>query len=213
MCRDIKCQLTITRLDCVVWKAAVLVGLDLVRGGVFLGMWARGLHKWVCGLAVVLLLALIPMGALSQDHGEGCTDFTAERITGIGGWLAHGDIGLSMRIWSSETSGLEVCFFAPTGGGRLWVLAKLLHRLIDTCYLDGYLVIGGGIPVGGSIDWQLINVSIGLEWGLPDLPELTFILEAGMSLVHHYHWYYGWRWRSQVVSGIGFQYYFRGGGR
>ena len=164
------------------------------------------------GLAVVLLLVLVPVGALSQEREEGCTDFPAERITGIGGWFAHRDIGLSMRLWASEKSGLEACFLAPTGGGRLWVLAKSLHRLIDTCYLDGYLAIGGGIPVGGNIDWQLIDVSIGLEWGLPDLAELTFILEVGVSLVHYYHcdyWSCSWRLRSEGSTGIRFfQYYF-----
>ena len=59
---------------------------------------ARELHMWVYGLAVVLILVFVLVGALSQEREEGCTDFTAERITGIGGWFAHGDIGLSMRI-------------------------------------------------------------------------------------------------------------------
>jgi len=50
-----------------------------------------------------------------------------------------------------------------------------------------------------------------LELGLPDLPELTFTVEVGVSLIHYYHcgyWSCSWDWRSQGFSGVGFQYYF-----
>jgi len=83
-------------------------------------------------------------------------DYTPLRISGVGGWLLHGDLGMSIRLWASEKRGVEFCFMAPSGGGRPWAPGRSLHRLIDTCYLDGYFSLGAGIPVGGSIDWQLV---------------------------------------------------------
>lgn len=138
-------------------------------------------------IRLALVVATVVLGAALGWAAEKCVDFTPERTSGVGGWLLHGDLGMSVRLWASEKSGLEFCFLAPSGGGRPWVLGRSLHRLVDTCYLDGYFSLGGGIPVGGNIDWQLIDVSVGLELNLPDLPELTFLLEVGVSLVHYYH--------------------------
>ena len=69
-------------------------------------------------------------------------DFTPQRVSGVGGWLLHGDLGMSVRLWASEKSGLELCFLAPSGGGRPWALGRSLHPLIDICYLDGYFSLG-----------------------------------------------------------------------
>jgi len=166
-----------------------------------------GMKTWVG-----LLIGLLVLGSSALTQGtEECVDYTPRRVSGVGGWLLHGDLGLSLRLWAGESSGLETCLLAPTGGGRPWVLGKSLYRLIDTCYLDGYFSLGAGIPVGGDLDWQLADVSLGLELGLPDLPELTFTVEVGVSLIHYYHcgyWSCSWDWRSQGFSGVGFQYYF-----
>jgi len=169
-----------------------------------------GVCKPVFLVGVLVLSSIAGVGQAAEE----CVDYTPQRVSGVGGWLLHGDLGLSMRLWAGESSGLEACLLASTGGGRPWVLGKSLHRLIDTCYLDGYFSLGVGIPVGGSIDWQLADLSLGLELSLPDLPELTFTGEVGVSLVHYLScaWWRGceWRWRSQGFSGIGFQYYFIG---
>ena len=166
--------------------------------------------KTCVGVLIALLAWWSPGAALGSEE---CVDLTPERVSGIGGWLVHGDMGLSIRLWASETSGLEVCILAPTGRGRPWVLGKSLQRLLDTCYLDGYVALGAGVPVGGSIDWQRIDLSLGLELGLPDVAEITLLLEVGLSLVHYYRCYWWWdgcewRWQSERFSGIGFQYYF-----
>jgi len=156
-----------------------------------------------------LLIGLLVLGCCASTLGtEECVDFTPQRVSGVGGWLIHGDLGPSVRLWVSESSGLEACLLASTGGGRPWVLGKSLHRLIDTCCLDGYFALGAGVPVGGNLDWQLVDLSLGSELSLPDLPELTFMVEVGISLVHYLYcawWGCEWRWCSQGFSGIGLQ--------
>ena len=161
-----------------------------------------GSRRWAVLVAALGVTFIAGLGQAAEE----CVDYTSLRTSGVGGWLLHGDLGMSVRLWASEKSGLEFCFLAPSGGGRPWALGRSLHRLIDTCYLDGYFSLGAGIPVGGSIDWQLVDLSVGVELNLPDLPELTFMVEVGVSLVHYY--YYGWHWRSQGISGVGFAYYF-----
>ncbi len=93
-----------------------------------------------------------------------------------------------MRFWTSELSGLEINFLAPTRGGRPWFLGRGLYRLVDTCFIDGYMGIGAAIPLGTDLNWQRANLSLGLEWNLPEIEELVFILEVGIFLTHYRHW-------------------------
>lgn len=66
--------------------------------------------------------------------------------------------------------------------------AKAQNKLVDTCYLDGYLAVGAEIPVGNSVDWQRFDGSVGIEWSFPNISEFAFSTEAGISLMHYYSW-------------------------
>jgi len=145
---------------------------------------------------------------------EACVDFTPERVAGLGLWQVLGDMGLSARYWTGR-SGLEVILLAPSGGGRLWALGKALQRIRDTCYLDWYFAVSVGIPIGGSLDWQRFNFTLGLEFSLPNIREVTFIVEVGISILHYFYcdctWYpctCGWYWSAQGFPAFGIIYYF-----
>jgi hypothetical protein len=173
---------------------------------------ARVIDLVFISVIVVLVLVLtLPAGAVGQEFPqEKCVNVSAERITGIGGWFVHDDIGFCVKYWSSETTGVEGCFLAPPGGGRLRFLAKAQTKLIDTCYVDGYLALGVEIPIGDEIDWQRFDGSGGVEWSFPDLPQFAISLEIGVSIKHYYYcwWDCEWRWESERFTAIGFHYYF-----
>jgi len=138
----------------------------------------------VCRLVFLIGVLVLALVAGLGQAAEECVDYTPLRTSGVGGWLLHGDLGMSVRLWASEKSGVEFCFLAPSGGGRPWALGRLLHRLIDTCYLDGYFSLGAGIPVGGSIDWQVVDLSVGVKLNLPEIPEFTFGRGAPLERNH-----------------------------
>jgi len=93
--------------------------------------------------------------------------------------------GLPCVCERARVAALRFVFWRPPGEDAPGCWGKSLHRLIDASYLDGYFALGAGIPVGGNLDWQLVDLSLGLELGLPDLPELTLMVGVGVSLVHY----------------------------
>jgi hypothetical protein len=168
-------------------------------------------------LIPISLFMLFPTGVIGQDQGgrgEQCINISAGRIIGIGGWFVHNETGFCAKYWTSETTGIEACFLAPLGGGgRLSFLAKAQNKLMDTCYIDGYLALGAEIPLGDEINWQRFDGSVGVEWSFPDLPQFAISLEIGLSVSHYCcgpSWApcQDWCWASGTFTAMGFHYYF-----
>jgi len=169
----------------------------------------------ISAIVVPILLLTWPAVAVGQEvPQEECVNVSAERIAGIGGWFVHNETGLSMRYWSSEAAGIELDFLASPSGGRLRFLGKALNKVIDTCYIDGYMAGGVEIPIGGTIDWQRLDISGGVGWSLPPISQLAVSLEIGLSVNHYYHCWWnwhkhcGWDWSSETFTAMGFHYYF-----
>ena len=167
-------------------------------------MFGRGSIAISLVVAFIFSLLIWPVMATGQEE---CADVSAERIAGIGGWFVHNETGLSMRYWPSEASGIELDFLASPSGGRLRFLGKALSKVIDTCYIDGYMAGGVEIPIGDEINWQRFDGSGGLEWSFLDLPQLAISLEIGVSIRHYYSWG-KWHWKSKSFTAMGLHYCF-----
>lgn len=165
-------------------------------------------------LAIALMVVLIggwmltsaQVWASTRDSSESCIDVSLGRNVGIGACFLHNDIGFCVKNWTTDSTAVSACLLASSGGGRPWVFTKAEGKLVDTCYLDGYMLVGAGIPMGSNIDWQRFDLGAGIEWSFPDLTNLAFNVEAGISLVHYYYW--GWHWRSETFVGVEVDYYF-----
>ena len=153
------------------------------------------------------MLGSIPVWASTRDSSEPCVNVSSGRGVGIGACFLHADIGFCIKNWTTDTTAMCACFLAPAGGGRPRVSAKAQNKLVDTCYLDGYLAVGAEIPVGNSVDWQRFDGSVGIEWSFPDISDFAFSVGAGISLVHYYSWR-DWHWRSESFISVGIDFYF-----
>ena len=88
------------------------------------------------------------------------------------------------------------------------MLTKAEGKLVDTCYVDGYIMAGAEVPIGTNINWQRFDLGAGVEWSFPNLTNLAFSVEAGISLRHYYSWYSdGWYWSSETFIGVGVDFY------
>lgn len=170
-------------------------------------------------LAIILMLALMSgwilvstqVCASARDNSESCVNVSLGRNVGIGVYFVHDDIGFCIKNWTTNTTAMCSCFLAPSGGGNPRVLAKAQEKLVDTCYLDGYMAIGAEIPIASNINWQRFDGTVGIEWSFPDISDFASSVEAGISLVHYYHcdwWSCEWLWRSESFIGIGLDFYF-----
>lgn len=153
-------------------------------------------------LTIILILFLLSLSASGAAAQEECINVSMGRVIGIGAWLAHGGTGFTIRYWANGTRGLEMDLLAPPREGRLRFLVKGLNKIIDTCFIDGYIAIGAEIPIGDHIDWQRFDLSGGAEWSFPTIPQLAISLEMGVSVAHDIR-----GWSSQVISTIGFHFY------
>ncbi len=174
-------------------------------------------RKWllIMGLMVVLLiqgglmLRSTSAWASARTSTESCTDVSFGRSLGIGMCFVHNDLGFCVKNWTTDATAVSACLLAASGGGRPWVFTKAEGKLVDTCYWDGYMMVGAGIPMGSNIDQQRFDLGVGIEWSFPDLTKFAFSVEAGISLVHYYDWYWGgWHWRSETFMGVGVDFYF-----
>ena len=102
---------------------------------------------------IVVSYILLIHGVCALAVQDECVDPTLERVAGFGVFF-HNSIGLSVRFWTSEASGLEVSFPASTAGGSPWAFGRVLYRLMDTCFVDGYMGMGLAIPLGTDLNWQ-----------------------------------------------------------
>jgi len=166
-------------------------------------------------LIALVLLFSIALVASAQEVGEeevGVEEACCpgrEGALGIGAWFHHEMICASLRHWPDEDRALELDFCAPSGGGRLSLFIKGVNKLSDGCILDLYMAGGLGLPVGGAIDWQRLEGSVGVEWCFPDIPQLTISLEVGASLLHYRdHWWCDWCWESGTFISGGIHFYF-----
>jgi len=167
-------------------------------------------------LAIGLAMILIAQGgweigsavatAFAQERTEEWVNVSAGRGVGFGACYVHDAIGFCIKNWATDTTAMCACLLAPTGGGRPCVLAKAERKLVDTAYLDGYLAVGAEIPIGGDLDWQRFDGSVGMEWSFPDIPEFAFSTEVGISMLHYLHWG-KWYWRSESFVGVGATFY------
>ena len=165
-------------------------------------------------LTITLMLALIggwmfastQVSASTRDSSEPCVNASSGRSVGIGACFVHNDIGFCVKNWMTDATALNVCLLAASGGGRPWVFTKAEGKLVDTCYWDGYMMVGVGIPIGSNIDWQRFDLGVGIEWSFPALTKLAFTVEAGISLRHYSYW--GWHWSSETFMGVGVDFYF-----
>lgn len=166
-------------------------------------------------LVIALMLVLIGSSMLTstrawaaaRDSTESCVNVSLGRGVGIGACFVHNDIGFCVKNWTTNTTAMCACFLAPSGGGNPRVLAKAQRKLVDTCYLDGYMAIGAEIPIGSTINWQRFDGSVGIEWSFPDISEFAFSTEVGISLVHYRSWG-KWYWRSESFVAAGVDFYF-----
>lgn len=157
-------------------------------------------------VGLVLLLAVVSIAIGQELIQEECCP-SREAGTGIGGWSHQGFICATIRHWPSEDKALELDFCAPPEAGRLSVFIKGLNRFSDTCILDLYMAGGFGFPVGGEINWQRMEGSVGTEWCFPGITQLAISLEVGVSIHHHYVSWSGWRWESETFISGGIHFY------
>jgi len=162
--------------------------------------------KYILIIIAILFALSLPLTEVIAQEEE-CVNVSAGRTMGVGVWLIRNEMGLSVRYWTTDIDGTEVDFLAPARGGRLDFLIKGLRKVIDTCFIDGYMALGLEIPIGDSLDWQRLDMSVGAEWSFPPLPQIAISLEVGLS-VRHYHWYSNWYWKSETFTAMGFHYYF-----
>jgi len=159
------------------------------------------------GLLIALILLLSAGSLAAGQEVEGCCP-DREGALGIGAWFHHEMICAGLRHWPDEDRALELDFCAPSGGGRLSLFIKGLNRLSDGCLLDLYMTGGLGLPIGGTIDWQRFEGSVGTEWCFPDIPQMAISLEVGASLLHYHTWWCDWRWESESFIAGGVHFYF-----
>jgi hypothetical protein len=155
------------------------------------------------GLVLFLLIASITTG--QEVEQEKCCPGRAGGL-GIGAWFHHEMICASIRHWPSEMKALELDFCAPPGGGRLSLYIKGLNKLSDGCILDLYMAGGLGLPIGGDIDWQRLEGSLGTEWCFPEIPQMAISLEVGASILH-YRWRSDWYWEAETFIAGGVHFY------
>ena len=156
----------------------------------------------------LILVSILSSIAIAQEVPQEACCPSREGTLGIGAWFHHEMICASLRHWPSGDRALELDFCAPPGGGRLSLFIKGLNKLSDGCILDLYMAGGLGIPVGGAIDWQRLEGSVGLEWCFPDIPQMAIGLEVGVSLLHYHTWWCDWCWESESFISGGVHFYF-----
>jgi hypothetical protein len=171
--------------------------------------WKRTL---VLGSAMLIILSgsWLNGGSLlaeAQVTGDDYVNLSAGRDTGISGCLIDDDFGFGFKFWSTKTTALSPCFLVPTSGGTPRFMIRALRSFIDTSYLDMYIAVGGKVPITSNPNWQRINGSVGIELCLPDMSELAFSIETGISIVHYYS-YWAWHWGSDTFVGIEIDFYF-----
>lgn len=164
-------------------------------------------------LLIVLVLALsIAIEAIAQEAPQEACCPSREGTLGLGAWFHHEMICASLRHWPDADRALELDFCAPSGGGRLSLFIKGVNKLSDGCILDLYMTGGLGIPIGGDIDWQRLEGSVGMEWCFPDIPQMTIDLEVGASIKHYRYcawWGCEWRVKSESFIAGGVHFYFQ----
>jgi hypothetical protein len=166
----------------------------------------------VLGTVVLIMLGgwcfnTISVLAEAQGTEDSYINVSAGRKVGIGGCLFHGAFGFAVKVWSTETTALSACFLVPPTGGTPSFMVRALRKIIDTSYLDGYIALGGQVPITEHPNWQRIDGSVGIEWSFPDIPEFAFTMETGICMVHYYS-YGAWRWRSETFMGMEIDFYF-----
>ena len=57
-----------------------------------------GVYRPVFLIGVLGLALIARLGQAAEE----CVDYTPLRTSGVGGWLLHGDLGMSVRLWASE---------------------------------------------------------------------------------------------------------------
>ena len=154
------------------------------------------------------MLGSTPAWASTRTSAESCTDVSLGRSLGIGMCFVHNDLGFCVKNWMTDATAVSACLLADSKGGRPRVLTKAEGKLVDTCYVDGYIMAGVEVPIGTNINWQRFDLGAGVEWSFPNLTNLAFSVEAGISLRHYYDWYWGgWYWSSETFIGVGVDFY------
>jgi len=179
-----------------------------MKGGV---VKRRGSKRLAAGAATVLLilagcgLGTLAAAGFAQQYSDGA-NVSAGRGVGLGACCINTEVGFLVKNWVSDTEATCTSVVAPVNGGRPRLLAGVERKLVDTAYLDGFITVGAAIPIGGAIDWQRFDGSIGIEWSLPATPEFALSFEVGLSM-RHYSSSDGWAWRAESFVGIGVAFY------
>jgi hypothetical protein len=172
----------------------------------------RGRQRYGVGAAIVLLVlvgcGLGPLAAdgLASEATVQKTNVSAGRGVGLGACCINTEVGFLVENWVTDTEATCTSVLAPVSGGEPSLLLKVERKLVDTSYLDGYIGVGAAFPIGGTIDWQRFDGSIGIEWSLPSTPEFTVSAEVGLSM-RHYASTDGWNWKAESFVGISVAFY------
>ena len=113
----------------------------------------------VLGTTVLIMLGgwcFNTVFVLAEAQGAENTyiNVSAGRKVGIGGCWIHGAFGFAVKFWSTETTALSASFLVPPTGGTPSFMVRALRKIIDTSYLDGYIAIGGQVPIKEHPNWQ-----------------------------------------------------------
>jgi len=171
--------------------------------------------RWLIALSLAAAFVLqgglsfgpMPVNASALENAGQCVNASAGRAVGIGLCTLHGDLGIGVKFWTTNAMAVGAYLLASSGGGAARAAGKAEEKVLDTCYLDGYLAVGAESPVSKDPSWQRYDVSVGVELTLPGLSNLALSVETGVSLKHYYSWW-AWHWSSESFVAVELDLYF-----
>jgi len=111
-------------------------------------------------------------------------NLSAGRTLGIGTQFTFpGVLGVSLRLWTNPSFGLEGTAFVFSGEGGLWgfLAGRALIRMADTRAVDFYIAPGASYLLG---EGKLFGLgTMGIEFTPPFAPALALNAEFGFFFV------------------------------
>lgn len=156
-----------------------------------------------------LVIGVVILGSVLTALGQDECCPSRAFMTSIEGWFFHNNTYLGLSYWTNERSSTSI---AIGPGAPLVLQLKAATSFRKTCVIDIRFFGILGLPLGAELNWQTLDLGVGVELCLPSIPEFALEIGGGFYL-HHYKrcsYWNGcwWAWASGTFTLLSLKAYF-----